>query len=65
MIRSLVADAAAIGAIRDDVPINELPNYCLHALAGATALKSRAAVRRLVTVTLAGLQSRAASPDDS
>jgi hypothetical protein len=33
----------------------ELAGYCLHALAAAASLPSRAAVHRLVTVTLAGL----------
>jgi AcrR family transcriptional regulator len=56
MIRSLIADAATSGAIRDDVPIDELVSYCLHALASAANMVSKPAVRRLVTVTLAGLQ---------
>ncbi|MDO0911222.1 hypothetical protein QQM39_10250 [Streptomyces sp. DT2A-34] len=42
--------------MRDDVSPDELARYCLHALAGAGALASKAAVRRLVTVTLAGLR---------
>jgi AcrR family transcriptional regulator len=58
MIRSLVAEAVASGVVRDDVPVNELADYCLHALAAATALPSKSAVRRLVTVTLSGLQPR-------
>jgi hypothetical protein len=33
----------------------ELASYCLHALTAAGTLPSKAAVRRLVTVTLAGL----------
>ncbi len=56
MVRSLVAAAAATGAVRDDVPPDELARYCVHALAAAVDLGSRAAVRRLVAVTLAGLQ---------
>jgi AcrR family transcriptional regulator len=56
LVSSLLADAVAHGAIRDDVPIDELASYCLHALAAATDLSSKAAVRRLVTVTLAGLR---------
>lgn len=54
-IRDLVAEAAATGALRDDVPPDELASYCLHALAAAGSLTSKAAVHRLVTVTLAGL----------
>ena len=45
----------------DDVPAAELANYCLHALAAAGSLPSKAAVQRLVTVTLAGLRSPADS----
>jgi AcrR family transcriptional regulator len=55
LIRDLVAEAAKAGAIRDDVEPGELATYCLHALAAASSLPSKAAVRRLVTVTLAGL----------
>jgi AcrR family transcriptional regulator len=55
-LRNLLADAAEIGAVRDDVAPDELANYCLNALAAASTLPSRAAVRRLVTLTMAGLQ---------
>jgi len=34
----------------------ELARYCVHALAAASGLPSKAAVRRLVMVTLAGLR---------
>jgi hypothetical protein len=47
--------SAAGGNVRDDVAPEELANYCIHALA-ASSLPSWAAVRRLVQVTLAGLQ---------
>ena len=56
MIRDLVADAAETGAVRDDMAPEELAGYCLHALTAARTLPSRAAVRRLVAVTLAGLR---------
>jgi AcrR family transcriptional regulator len=56
MIRDLLADAARAGRVRGDVTPAELADYCIHALAGAGSLRSRAAVRRLVTVTLAGLR---------
>jgi AcrR family transcriptional regulator len=59
MIRDLVAEGARNGDIRDDVTPKELANYCLHALTAASSLPSKAAVRRLVAVTLAGLQPRA------
>jgi len=55
-IRGLLVDGAKAGDIRDDVAPNELASYCLHALNAASSLPSKAAVRRLVTVTLAGLR---------
>ena len=45
------------GSFRDDVPPGELASYCLYALAADSSLTSKAAVRRLVAVTLAGLRS--------
>jgi AcrR family transcriptional regulator len=60
-IRDLLTDAADAGDIRDDVAPGELANYCLHALTAARSLPSKAAVRRLVTVTLAGLDPPAES----
>ncbi len=59
MIRDLLVEGAGIGKLRDDVAPEELASYCLHALGAAGSLPSRAAVRRLVTVILAGLRSRA------
>ena len=59
LIRDLVTEAAKTGAVLDDVAPAELASYCLHALAAASSLPSKAAVRRLVAVTLAGLQPRA------
>jgi AcrR family transcriptional regulator len=56
LVRDLVADAAAAGQIRGDVAADELAAFCLYALAAATSLPSKAAVRRLVQVTLAGLR---------
>jgi AcrR family transcriptional regulator len=56
MVRDLLAVAATTGHVRDDVGSDELASYCLHALAAARSLRSTAAVRRLVTVTLAGLR---------
>jgi AcrR family transcriptional regulator len=58
MIRDLLKESAAVGDVRDDVAPDELASYCLHALAASSRLPSHAAVRRLVTVTLAGLQPR-------
>jgi AcrR family transcriptional regulator len=56
LIRDLLIEAAAAGDIREDVAPDELAVYCLHALGGASTLRSKAAVRRLVAVTLAGLR---------
>jgi AcrR family transcriptional regulator len=62
MIRDLLTDVIETGNVRDDVAPDELASYCLHALSAASSLPSKAAVRRLVTVTLAGL-SRPARQD--
>ena len=56
MVRGLLTEAAETGDVRDDVAPDELASYCLHALTAASSLPSKAAVRRLVTVTLAGLR---------
>lgn len=56
MIRDLVTEAAETGDVRDDVTADELATFCLHALTGSSGLRSKAAVLRLVTVTLAGLR---------
>ena len=59
MIQDLLAEGARTGDVRDDVPPDELASYCLYALTAASSLTSTAAVRRLVSVTLAGLHPRA------
>ena len=56
LVRDVLADGTRTGALRADVPPDELAGYCLHALAAATGLPSRAAVHRLVQLTLAGLR---------
>jgi AcrR family transcriptional regulator len=56
MIRDLLRNAAQSGSVRVDVAPDELTSYCLHALGAASRLPSRAAVRRLVSVILAGLR---------
>jgi AcrR family transcriptional regulator len=56
LIRDVVTEAANAGDIRDDFAPDELANYSHHALTGAGSLPSKAAVRRLVALTLAGLQ---------
>jgi AcrR family transcriptional regulator len=59
LVRDLLTEAAEAGGVRDDVPPDELASYSLHALAAARSLPSKAAVGRLVAVTLAGLRPRA------
>src|ERR687894_1587808 len=56
MIRELLTEAAETGDIRNDVAPDELASYCLHALTAASSLPSKAAVRRLITVIVAGLR---------
>jgi AcrR family transcriptional regulator len=55
-VRGLLVDGAENGDLRDDVPPDELASYCIHALGAAHSLPSKAAVRRLVEVTLSGLR---------
>jgi AcrR family transcriptional regulator len=57
IIRDLLLEGVETGDLRDDVSPDELASYCLHALTAASSLPSKAAVRRLVTVTLAGLRA--------
>jgi AcrR family transcriptional regulator len=56
LVSDLLTEAAKAGEVRDDVAPDELARYCLHALTAASTLRSPAAVRRLVAVTLAGLR---------
>lgn len=56
LVAGLIREAAAAGAVRDDMGPDELAAYCLAALAAAGELGSAAAVRRLVALTLAGLR---------
>jgi AcrR family transcriptional regulator len=56
MIRGLLIEDAKAGRVRDDIAPGELATYCLHALGAAKSLPSGAAVRRLVTITLAALR---------
>lgn len=56
MIRDLVTEGADAGQLRDDVAADELASYCLHSLTAASGIASKAAVRRLVAVIMAGLR---------
>ena len=59
LMRDLLAEVADSGQLRRDVSPAELATYCLHALTAAGSLPSEAAARRLVRVTLAGLDPAA------
>lgn len=52
----LLTEGARAGDVRDDVAPDELASYCLHALTAANSLSSKAAVQRLVTITMAGIR---------
>ena len=56
LIREILLEAIEAGQVRNDVAPDELANYCVHSLGAASSLASRAAVRRLVALTLAGLR---------
>ena len=56
LFEELLVDAARAGDVRVDAPSGELALYCVHALAAAGQMPSRAAVQRLVSVTLAALE---------
>ncbi|MGW5918412.1 TetR/AcrR family transcriptional regulator [Nocardia fluminea] len=59
LVRMLLVEGAEAGVVRSDVPADELTRYSLAALSAASSLRSKAAVRRLVTVTLSGLRAQA------
>ena len=56
MMGAQMQEAAASGAVRRDVPADELVSYALTALSAASRLPSKTAVKRLVAVTLSGLR---------
>jgi AcrR family transcriptional regulator len=56
LVADMVADGAAHGELRQDVGPDELAAYCLYAASAATTLSSKAAVKRLIDVTLGGLR---------
>lgn len=58
LVRDLLREAVKAGTVRRDVAPDELARYCLHALAAAAGLRSKPAVRRLVTITLSALRAR-------
>ena len=56
LFRDLLTESAEAGEVRDDIAPDELATYCLHALTAASSLPSKAAVHRLVALTVAGLR---------
>ncbi|WP_081788675.1 TetR/AcrR family transcriptional regulator [Candidatus Blastococcus massiliensis] len=56
LITEILVEVASTNRLREDVGVGELATFCVHALAAAGRLPSEAAVRRLVSVTLAGLR---------
>jgi AcrR family transcriptional regulator len=56
LVAGLLREGIQAGFVREDVAAEELAAYCLSALGAAERLTSRAAIRRLVAVTLAGLR---------
>lgn len=56
LIRDLLVEGAKAGIWRTDVAPEELASYCLHSLSAARELRSSAATKRLVGVTLDGLR---------
>jgi AcrR family transcriptional regulator len=57
IVRGLLMEAREVGAVRTDVPPDELTTFSLRALEAAGAMSSKAAVQRLVTLVLDGLRS--------
>ena len=55
-IGDLVIEGAKAGDLRNDIAPAQLATFCIHALTAANSLPSKAALRRLVTLVLAGLQ---------
>jgi len=56
LVCDLMTAAATEGTVRDDVAADELTSFCMHALAAAAGMPSKAAVRRLVATALRGLR---------
>jgi AcrR family transcriptional regulator len=55
-LRDVLTEARKADHVRSDIASEELATYCLHALAGAGALRTRAEVARLVDLTISGLR---------
>jgi AcrR family transcriptional regulator len=55
-LAELLREAAEAGDVRSDIPPEEMADYCLHALTAAGTRRSKAAIDRLVQLTMAGLK---------
>ena len=55
LLAGLIAEAAAAGAVRTDVPARELASFCVHALNAAADIEAAPAVRNLVDLVWASL----------
>jgi AcrR family transcriptional regulator len=60
LIRDLLVSGVGSGRIRSDVPPDELASFCVQALAAAKGAPSKAAVRRLIGLTLDALREHGA-----
>jgi AcrR family transcriptional regulator len=60
LVAGLLTEAAAAGAVRTDVPTEELASYCVCAMAAASDSRTAAPITRLVDLVCAGL-----APTDS
>ena len=57
LFRDVLVEAVDLGAVRDDVPVEDLVGFCRHALAGAADAASDDGVDRLVALTLAAIRA--------
>jgi AcrR family transcriptional regulator len=56
LVTDLIADAAAVGAVRADTNSTQLASFALHALAAAADTPDEGAMLQLVDLVLAGLR---------
>lgn len=54
-VRDLITNAIKEGSVRTDTSADELATFCIHAITASTDLRTKTAVRRLVTLILSGL----------
>jgi hypothetical protein len=59
LVSDTISAAIGSGAVRQDVPAEELADYSLHALAAAATASSEAALNRVVDLVWAGLAAPA------